>query len=155
CRLRPRDLLDRRVIGEVKRHERLELRPRGECAEYALAIGEGGGSRRDRRAEVRHDDGAREACCGEGEDGRERCAIPQMQMPVIRSVDDECAQRPRSSFCVTFCLSSSSSASLTPKPVTSVGTCASPPLRVAEERSMCTHGVPVGTKRERNRVARM
>ena len=135
-RLRTRDLLHRRVVGEIERHQRLELHAGGERRPDALAIGEGGCHRGDRRGEVRHDDGTCEACRGERQHRGESRTITQVQVPVIRPPDDEWAHRELSSDSVTFCFSNSSRASLTPKPVTSVGTWASPPVRVAEERSM-------------------
>src|SRR5690606_12336499 len=45
------------------------------------------------------------------------------------------------------CAFKSSSVRRTPKPVISVGTCASPPLCCAALRSRCTHGMSSGTKR--------
>jgi len=130
-----RDFLHRSLVGEVDRHQRLELSARGDCGADALAIGEGGRGGGDRRDEIRHDNGARKTGRGEGQYCGERCPIPQMQVPVIRPAQHEHAHRAPSSSCRTFCFSSSSSARRTPKPVTSVATCARPPTRVAEERS--------------------
>src|SRR5690606_13287702 len=48
---------------------------------------------------------------------------------------------------------SSSTVSRTPKPVMSVGTCASPPLCSPADRSTCTHAIDFGTKRDRKRAA--
>ena len=71
------------AVGQVQRHQRLELHARRQRRQDALAVGERQLRRRDRRFQIRHHDGACETRRGEGQDGAQRLAVAQMQVPVI------------------------------------------------------------------------
>ena len=71
------------AIGQIQRHQRLELRIRRQRGEDSLAVGQRQRSGRDRRLEIGHDDGAREARRREGQHRAQCRAIPQVQMPVV------------------------------------------------------------------------
>ena len=155
CGLGARDLLGRRGVGQVQRHERLERGAgRQPCAD-ALAVLERLARRGHRRVQVRHDDGAREARGGERQHRGQRRTVAQVHVPVVGTPQHQGLHGAGPSAANTFCFSSSSRAKRTPKPVMSVLTWPSPPLRLAADRSTCAQGVVCGTKRDRKRVARM
>ena len=86
---RPADLVGRGVVGEIQRHQRLEIHTRGQARKYALTILGGGRDSRDRRAQIGHDDGARELARAVGQNGSECIAIAQMQVPVVGAGEGE------------------------------------------------------------------
>jgi hypothetical protein len=145
------DLRRRGVVGEVERHQRLEAAAGGQGRENAVAVSRCLSSRGHRRPQVGHHHGAAEAGGGEAQHGAHGVVIAQVQMPVVGSGD---GQRAHCCSDAGSCSSSSSdSRKRTPKPVTSVVTWPRPPLRVAADRSTCSHGMPGRTKRDRNRAA--
>jgi hypothetical protein len=77
------DFRGRGAVGEIQRHQRRETRMRRQRGENPCAIGArrlGGG---DRRLEIWHHDGAREARGGEGQDCLHGGAVAQVQVPVV------------------------------------------------------------------------
>ena len=81
-----RDLISRGVVGQIERHQRLELGVVGQLAENAIAIVQRLRRGRDRRLEVRHDDGAREAPRRIGEHRGHRRPVAQMHVEVVRAL---------------------------------------------------------------------
>ena len=77
------DLVGRRVVSEVKRHQWLETRTLGQHGENALAIRAGGSDGRHRRTQVGHDNRPRELRRAVRQNGLERVAVTQVQMPVV------------------------------------------------------------------------
>src|SRR5690242_15332649 len=143
------------AISEVQGHQGLEPRPGWQRIDNALPVGQGLRSCGDRRFQVGHLNGARELRGCEGQHGAQRGSVPQVQMPVIGTADGERTHFRRPAWARMSCLKMSSSAYRTPNPVMSVLMCASPPVRVAEDRSTWAQAMSSGTKRLRNRVARM
>ena len=90
-----RDLVRRRVVGQVQRHQRLERAcPAGSAARMRSAVVQrqrGGGHR---RLQVGHDDGARELARGVRQHRAHRVAVAQVQVPVVGA-----GQRQRRSSC--------------------------------------------------------
>ena len=80
---RPGDFSRRRVVGQVQRHQRLEGQAGGQRGQDTVAVGgsllDGG----DRRLQVGHDDGAGELAGGVRQNGGQRLAIAQVQVPVV------------------------------------------------------------------------
>ncbi len=72
------------VVAQIAGHQRREGRTRRPGRERPFAIGDGVGRGRDRRYEVRHQDGAAEMACGERQGRPQHGAIAHMQMPVVR-----------------------------------------------------------------------
>src|ERR1700730_7678620 len=127
-RLGPLHLVRGGGVGQIQRHQRLELQPARQRRQDAAAVGEGGFRRRERTCQVRHHHGTREARRGERQHGVQGCAIAQVQMPVVRAAHDEGAHARRSSAPSTFCPRMSSSASsasssptLRPRALTTAG----------------------------------
>ena len=78
-----RDLLGRRVVGEVERHQRLELCIVRELAEDALAVMQRLRGGAQRRLEIGHHDRAGEAPRRVGEHRRHRRPVAQMHMEIV------------------------------------------------------------------------
>ena len=79
----PADLVGRRVVGQVERHQRLEVDACGHAGANAVAVGHrlrGGGHR---RLQIGHDDRAAELARGVRHDRGHRGAVAHMQMPVV------------------------------------------------------------------------
>ena len=85
--LRAGDLVDRGVLGEIQRHQRLESRPLRQAGQNPPAIVFGLRHRGHRRLQVRHHDGAREALRGVADHRSQRVAIAKMQVPVVGAGD--------------------------------------------------------------------
>ena len=155
ARLGASDLGGAGIVGQVQRHQRREARAGGQRSENALAVGRGKCRRRHRWSEVRHHDCAREPCCAVTDDGGERRAVAQVQMPVVRASQRQLHRRraPREIARRNALSDSSAAPKRTPKPVVGVDTWASPPLRSAADRSTCSQGMPAPTKRARKRAA--
>ena len=85
----PCDLLRIDGVGQIGRHQRLEITVRARRLPDARAIGIGSRSGRDRRHEIGHDDGALELARGVGRDQFEHLPVAQMQVPVIGAADDQ------------------------------------------------------------------
>ncbi|CAM2144453.1 hypothetical protein PT2222_160049 [Paraburkholderia tropica] len=83
ARLRAANFLGRRVVGQVQRHQRLELQARGQRREDAVAIRGSQLGRRDRRLEVRHDDRAAELARRVRQDRRQHRAVAHVKVPVV------------------------------------------------------------------------
>ncbi len=150
------DLLRRRGVREIQRHQRLEARAGWQRRENAVAIRGSHGDRRHRRLEIRHDDRARELPRRERQDAGELGAVAHVQVPVVRSKDSQGRMRRQCACASTSSpLPSNSTVYRTPKPVISVGTWPRPPLRLLAARSMWIQGTCAGTKRFRKRAARM
>jgi len=81
--LRTIDLLRRRGVGQVQRHQRRETGAGGQRREDPIPVGGGLRGGRDGRPEIGHDDGAAELPRGEPHDRSKGGAVPQMQMPVV------------------------------------------------------------------------
>jgi hypothetical protein len=93
-----RDLLGRRVVGEVKRHQRLECAARIQVfqrAEDALAVVERLVRGAHRRLQVGHDDGAREAPRRVADHARHGGAVAQVQVPVVGALERDAVHRPK------------------------------------------------------------
>jgi len=84
-----RNLFRRGVIGEVKRHQRLELEPIGQLAKDAIAVVQCQCSGSDGRLQVRHHHRARKTPCGIGEHRRHCAPIAQMNMEVVRAPEGD------------------------------------------------------------------
>jgi hypothetical protein len=82
-RLRARDFFGPRHVRQVQRHERLEARAFRQRGNDAFPVLERGCRRRYRRTQVRHDDGAREAPRGIGENRAHVLAVAQVHVPVV------------------------------------------------------------------------
>ncbi len=83
------DLNGTGVVGQVQRHQRFEIRARGQCGQDARAVGTrlfGGG---DRRPEVGHHDRARKLPRAVRQDRMHQRAVAQMQVPVVGAGQDE------------------------------------------------------------------
>ena len=78
------NVLDAGVIGEIQRHQGLELQARRQRGENAIAVFDRGLQRGHRRTQIRHDDGTGELARGVAEHRCGSGTIAQMQMPVIR-----------------------------------------------------------------------
>jgi hypothetical protein len=85
-KLGARDLLGRRVLGQVQRHQRLEGGAVGQCAQDPLAVIERLVGGAHRRLQVRHDDRAGEAARAVGEHRSQRRPVAQVQVPVVRAL---------------------------------------------------------------------
>ncbi len=83
------DLVDRRVVGQVQRHQRFERHSRRQGGKDARTIVTGGGDGGHRRAQIGHDDGAGELARRMRQDGRQRFAIAQMEVPVVGTGDGD------------------------------------------------------------------
>ena len=71
------------VFGQIKRHQRGEIRALGHRGHNPRLIGRGI-SRSDHGGhQIGHDDSAREMARGFGQHSGQHCAIAQMQVPVI------------------------------------------------------------------------
>ena len=90
------DLVGRRVVGEVQRHQRLEIRARAvdrPRRQDAFAVSDGGGSGGHRRPQVGHHDGPAELARSERQHGTQRRAVAQVQVPVVGAGESEGAAR--------------------------------------------------------------
>ena len=83
------DILGLRRLGQIERHERPEIRPRGQRREDAVAIGHRIRARHHRRHEVRHDEGAAEMARAFGQHGCEHRTVAQMQMQIVGARDGQ------------------------------------------------------------------
>jgi hypothetical protein len=81
------DLVAPGGVGEIERHERLERGALRQGGEDALPVGARLRRGRDRRPQVRHDDGAGELPRGVREHARHGRAVAQVQVPVVRARD--------------------------------------------------------------------
>ena len=81
----PRDLLGRRVVGQVQRHQGLEARVLGQRGEDQFPVVERTLGRRDRGLQVRHDDCTTETPRSMREHGRQAVALAQVEVPVVRA----------------------------------------------------------------------
>jgi hypothetical protein len=77
------------IVGQVERHQRLELHAFRQRGQDALAVGGGGRGRGDRRLQVRHHDRARELARGMRQHAGQRRAVAQVQVPVVWTGDGD------------------------------------------------------------------
>src|SRR6185312_6808117 len=143
------DLLRLGVLGGCGGLKRLEIGALRQHRQDALSVFESRLYRGHGGLEVRHDDGAGEARCSMWQHVPQEVAVPEMQVPVVGAGELQFHHLDASPWS-----SSRSSVKRTPKPVTSVGMWASPPLCSPADRSTCTQGTLSGTKRPRKRAAR-
>ena len=87
ARLGAGDFRDRRVLGEIQRHQRLEARACRQARENPPAIVFGLRHRRHRRLQVRHHDRARKSLRGMADHRGQRIAVAKMQVPVVGTGD--------------------------------------------------------------------
>ena len=95
ARFRPVDLGWLRVVGQVQRHQGLEAGPGRQCCEDAFPIAPRGLDGCNGWLEIGHYDGAAELPGAEPDHGRERLAVAQVQVPVIRPSDCQCVRLAR------------------------------------------------------------
>ena len=77
------------VVGQVKRHQRLETGAGRQRSDNAVAVGGGLVDRGHRRLQVGHDDGAGELGGGMGEYGSQCFAVAQVKVPVVGAGDGD------------------------------------------------------------------
>ena len=77
------DLFGLEGVGEVQRHQRVELEAGGHRGKDALAVGGGLLDGGHRRAQVGHDDRAAEAAGGVGHHGGQGGAVAHVEVPVV------------------------------------------------------------------------
>ena len=94
CRLGPHDFLGWQAVGQVERHQRLEIQAVRQRREDALAVGLGLGRGGDRRLQVGHHDGAGKLPCGVGQHGGQGHAVAQVQVPVVGAGQGEGVAHP-------------------------------------------------------------
>ena len=83
CGLGAHDFLRGEVVGQVQRHQRLELAACWHGRQDALAVGGRHLGRGDRWLEVGHDDGTAHLACAVGHHAAHGIAITHVQVPVI------------------------------------------------------------------------
>mmetsp|Transcript_16910 Transcript_16910/g.40159 ORF Transcript_16910/g.40159 Transcript_16910/m.40159 type:complete len:295 (+) Transcript_16910:853-1737(+) len=83
------DLVRRRVVGQVHRHQRLEVRALGPRGQDALAIGQRLSGRCDGRPQIGHHDGTGKLPRGVRQHTVQRGFVAQVQMPVVRAGEGE------------------------------------------------------------------
>ena len=83
------DFIGAQLIRQVQRHQRLELAACGHGRQNAIAVSNSQLSRRHRRLEVRHDDGAAHLTGGVRHHAAHGIAIAHVQVPVIGAGDRE------------------------------------------------------------------
>ncbi|MCY1274369.1 hypothetical protein D9M70_229910 [compost metagenome] len=83
------DLLGAGVVGQVQRHQRLELHAGRQRGQDAGAVGLRLRHRGHGRLQVGHDDGACELARGIGQHRCQCRAVAQVQVPVVRAGDGE------------------------------------------------------------------
>ncbi|WP_370540573.1 hypothetical protein [Azospirillum sp. INR13] len=81
------------AVGQVGGHQRGEVHAVRQRRQDALAVGHRIRSRRHRRLQVRHHDGAAELAGGEGQHRLQHGAVAQMDMPVVGTADDKTVVR--------------------------------------------------------------
>ncbi len=82
------DLRRRSGFCEVQRHQRVEPGVAG-CGQYPATVSHGLFGFRHRWRQVWHDDGAAKATGGGGYDVLENVAVPHVEVPVVRTGDDQ------------------------------------------------------------------
>ena len=80
---RPQDLVGRGDVGQVERHQRLEVAAGRQGGQDPLAVGQRLRDRGDRRLQVGHDDRAGELRRARAGDRLQRLAVAQVQVPVV------------------------------------------------------------------------
>eukprot|EP01046_Picozoa_sp_COSAG06_P053261 COSAG06_NODE_9166_length_1969_cov_1.624599_1_plen_286_part_00 len=92
-----RDVRWRRCIGEVQRHQRVEVRALGQCGDDAFAVGDRHVGGRDGRLQVRHDNRAPRPSSGQRRDRVQHGVVAEVQVHVARLLDRKllrhCCQR--------------------------------------------------------------
>jgi len=83
------NLLRRQVVGEVERHQRLEIPAFGDCGKDALVVLQRLLRRGHRRAQVGHDDGPAKLGCRVRHHRQQRLAVAHVQVPVVGAGDGE------------------------------------------------------------------
>ena len=81
------NLIRCQIVGEVQRHQRLELRALGHSSQNALLVGQHLFGRRNRWAQVGHDDGTAKLRRSMRHHGFQRIAITQVNVPVVGPED--------------------------------------------------------------------
>ena len=77
------------VVGQIKRHQRIEICAGRQCCQNAVAIFHRLYRAGDRGTQVGHDDGAGKLSCGIGQHRLHQCAVAQVQVPVVGAGDGE------------------------------------------------------------------
>ena len=89
------DLIDRRAVGQIHRHQWREVQPSRDSGGDAFAVGHGLRGSGDRRAQIGHHDGAGELAGRVWQHTAHRGLVTQMQMPVVGASEGQGRHRGR------------------------------------------------------------